>query len=62
MNTPDLQGHSQALYGDLLQTGAAISVAKSSSPTSEVWSSDASFSWPGKDPDQLGDFGTVVGN
>lgn len=59
MNTPDLQGHSQALYGDLIQTGAAINVAKSSSPTSEVWSSDASFSWPGKDPDQLGDFGTV---
>ncbi|MHA4738155.1 ABC transporter permease [Dyadobacter sp. MSC1_007] len=59
MNTPDLQGHSQALYGDLLQTGAAISVAKSSSPTSEVWSSDASFSWPDKDPGQLGDFGTV---
>ncbi|MCF0064555.1 ABC transporter permease [Dyadobacter chenwenxiniae] len=59
MNTPDLQVHSQALCQDLLRTGAAVNTAKSSSPTAEVWSSDASFSWPGKDPDQLGDLGTV---
>lgn len=59
MNTPDLHGHDQALRQDLLQTGAALNMAKSSSPTSEVWSSDAGFSWPGKDPNQLGDFGTV---
>lgn len=59
MNTPDLREHAQALRQDLLQTGAAVNMALSSSPTSEVWSSDASFSWPGKDPDQLGDLGTV---
>ena len=59
MNTPDLLATSQALRQDLLQTGAATNMAKSSSPTSEVWSSDASFRWPGKDPDQLGDLGTV---
>lgn len=59
MNTPDLRDHYQALRQDLLQTGAALNMAESSSPTSEVWGSDASFSWPGKDPDQLGDFGMV---
>lgn len=59
MNTPDIRQHSQALRQDLLQTGAAVNMAKSSSPTAEVWSSDASFSWPGKDPAQLGDLGTV---
>jgi len=59
MNTSYPRGHSDALRQDLLQTGAALHMAKSSSPASEVWSSDASFSWPGKDPDQLGDLGTV---
>ncbi|SKB70845.1 ABC transporter permease [Dyadobacter psychrophilus] len=59
MNTSDLRAHPQALRQDLLQTGAALNMATSSSPTSEVWSSDASFSWSGKDPDQLGDLGTV---
>ncbi|CAG5067566.1 hypothetical protein DYBT9623_00287 [Dyadobacter sp. CECT 9623] len=59
MTTADLRSHDQALRSDLLQTGAAVNMAESSSPTAEVWSSDASFSWPGKDPDQLGDFGTV---
>ncbi|MCE7067075.1 ABC transporter permease [Dyadobacter sp. CY326] len=59
MNTADLRAHAKALRQDLLETGAALNMAQSSSPTSEVWSSDASFSWPGKDPDQLGDLGTV---
>ncbi|QRQ99789.1 ABC transporter permease [Dyadobacter sandarakinus] len=59
MNTPDLLATSRAFRHDLLQTGAAINLAKSSSPAAEVWSSDASFSWPGKDPAQLGDLGTV---
>lgn len=59
MNTSDLRGHYQAIQHDLLQTGAALNMAESSSPTSEVWSSDASFDWQGKDPDQQGDFGTV---
>ncbi|WP_159467818.1 ABC transporter permease [Dyadobacter sp. 3J3] len=59
MNTPDLHRPDLALRQDLMQTGADLNIAKSSSPTSEVWSSDASFSWPGKDPNQTGDFGTV---
>lgn len=59
MNTPDLKKNADALGKELLQSGAVINIAKSSSPASEVWSTDASFSWPGKDPDQLGDLGTL---
>lgn len=59
INTDDLRRPDDALRQDLMQTGAVLHMAKSSSPTAEVWSSDASFSWPGKDTDQLGDFGTV---
>ena len=59
MNTSDLRRHVQSLRQDLLQTGAVLNTAESSSPTSEVWSSDASFDWAGKDPNQLGDLGTV---
>jgi len=57
--TPDLHDHYDALRQDLLQTGAALNMAESSSPTAEVWSNDASFDWAGKDPNRLGDFGTV---
>ncbi|GAB3643037.1 ABC transporter permease [Spirosoma arcticum] len=59
INTPDLRGHYDAIRYDLLRTGAVLDIAESSSPTSEVWSSDASFDWKGKDPNQVGDFGTV---
>ncbi|GAB3494863.1 ABC transporter permease [Spirosoma knui] len=59
MNTPDLYKHYDAIRTDLLQTGAVVNMAESSSPATEVWSSDASFDWKGKDPNQLGDFGTV---
>ncbi len=59
LNTPDLREHYDALHYDLLQTGTVLNMAKSSSPTSEVWGSDASFDWKGKDPNQVGDFGTV---
>ncbi|MCE7044627.1 ABC transporter permease [Dyadobacter sp. CY312] len=59
MNTPDLRKDSDALARDLFQTGAVVNMTKSSSPTSEVWSRDASFNWEGKDPNQLGDLGTV---
>lgn len=59
INTSDLQNHADALFQDLRQSGVVMHASKSSSPTAEVWSSDAGFSWPGKDPDQLGDLGTV---
>ncbi|SDF91956.1 duplicated orphan permease [Dyadobacter soli] len=59
LNTQELRGHYEVVRHDLLQTGAVARVSETSSPVDDVWSSDASFSWPGKDPDQVGDFGTV---
>jgi ABC-type antimicrobial peptide transport system permease subunit len=59
INTAELRSHYLVIRQELLQTGAVIDVAESSSPVDEVWSSDASFAWPGKDPNLSGDFGTV---
>lgn len=59
LNTSELRSHYAVIRQELSQTGMVTEVSESSSPVDEVWSNDASFSWPGKDPDQLGDFGTV---
>ncbi|WP_342085213.1 ABC transporter permease [Dyadobacter sp. OTU695] len=59
VNTADLRTHYPVIRQELLQSGAVVELAESSSPVDEVWSSDASFVWAGKDPDLLGDFGTV---
>lgn len=59
VNTADLRTHYPVIRQELLQSGAVVELAESSSPVDEVWSSDASFAWAGKDPDLLGDFGTV---
>ena len=60
MNTPDLYGHYDALRQDLLATGAVENMAESSSPSTEVWSNNIGFSWPGKDPNSLPLFSTVA--
>lgn len=59
INTAELRSHYSVIRQELLQTGAVIDLAESSSPVDEVWSSDASFAWSGKDPNLSGDFGTV---
>jgi ABC-type antimicrobial peptide transport system permease subunit len=59
MNTPDLHGHYDALRGDLLATGVVQNMAESSSPSTEVWSSQIGFEWEGKDPASLPLFGIV---
>nr|WP_295922382.1 ABC transporter permease [uncultured Dyadobacter sp.] len=59
LNTSELRSNYAVIRQELSQTGAVMEVSESSSPVDEVWSNDASFSWPGKDPDQTGDFGTV---
>jgi putative ABC transport system permease protein len=50
MNTPDFSGHYNALRGDLLKTGAAVDMAESSSPATQIYSSQIGFEWKGKDP------------
>jgi len=60
MNTPDLQGHYDALRGDLLRTGAVADMAESSGPITDVWSNQIGFDWKGKDPKFVPLFGTVA--
>ncbi|ACT91920.1 ABC transporter permease [Dyadobacter fermentans] len=59
LNTHELRNNYDVLREELLQTGAVSDISETSSPVDEVWSNDASFSWPGKDPNLVGDFGTV---
>jgi putative ABC transport system permease protein len=60
MNTPDINGHYEALRGDLLQTGALENMAESSSPATQVWSNQIGFDWRGKDPNSVPLFGIVA--
>jgi ABC-type antimicrobial peptide transport system permease subunit len=60
MNTPDLYGHYDALRSELIATGKVENMAESSSPSTQVWSNNIGFSWPGKDPNSLPLFGTVA--
>lgn len=60
MNTPDLNGHYDALRTDLLATGVVDNMAESSSPTTGIWSNQIGFNWQGKDPNTLPVFGTIA--
>jgi putative ABC transport system permease protein len=59
INTPDLQGHYDAIRSDLLKTGAIENMAESSSPSTDVWSNQIGFDWQGKNPATNPIFGTV---
>jgi putative ABC transport system permease protein len=48
--TGDLEKNYEAYKNELLQSGIAVSVTKTSSPITEVWSNSWEFGWNGKDP------------
>ena len=50
MNTPGLIDHYEALKDDLLRTGLVASMARSSSPSTELRNAMLGYSWKGKDP------------
>ncbi len=50
MNTPGLSDHYEALEADLLRTGLVASMARSSSPSTELRNAMLGYSWKGKDP------------
>lgn len=60
MNTPELNGHYDAIRNDLLATGAVENMAESSSPTTGTWSNQIGFDWAGKDPSSTPLFGTIA--
>ncbi|RFM30153.1 ABC transporter permease [Deminuibacter soli] len=57
MQTPEINGHYDALRGDLLKTGVVENMAESSSPATEIWSNQIGFDWKGKDPNTTPVFG-----
>ena len=59
MNTPDLFGHYTSMRDDLINSGAAINMAESSSPTTDVWNNQSEFEWKEKDPAFVPTFGTI---
>ncbi|MGF2411030.1 ABC transporter permease [Ferruginibacter sp.] len=59
MKTPEFENKLELLQKDLVGNGAITQIAESSSPITEVWSSNGGMSWPGKDPNQDTDFATV---
>lgn len=59
MNTPELQGHYDALRHDLLASGAVENMAESSSPSTEVENSMLGFDWKGRDPNSVSIIGTL---
>jgi len=59
MNTPGLMDHFEALKADLLRTGLVASMARSSSPSTEVQNSMLGYSWKGKDPNSHPAVGTL---
>jgi len=60
MNTPDLYGHYGTLRSDIMNSGAAINMAESSSPTTAVWSNQSGYDWKEKDPHFVPTFGTIA--
>jgi putative ABC transport system permease protein len=49
INTPELGTHTDAIRNDLLASGAAIEMARTSCPLTELWGGTTNVSWPGKD-------------
>jgi ABC-type antimicrobial peptide transport system permease subunit len=59
MNTPDIQGHYDAIRNDLLRTGVVADMAQSNSSPTQVWSNNI-VSWKGKDPGLVVSPGTIA--
>jgi putative ABC transport system permease protein len=57
MNTPEIEGHYDALRSDLLKTSAVEDMSESSGPVTSVWSNQIGFEWKGKDPTSVPLFG-----
>lgn len=54
--TGDVEKHFAAIKNELLNTGVAVSVTKTSAPITQGWSDSWGFEWDGKAPDDKTDF------
>ena len=59
VTVPGFAQKKESLRNELLQTGVVAEAAASSSPTVQIWEGYTGFTWPGKDPSNQADFGTV---
>ncbi|MBA4850052.1 ABC transporter permease [Emticicia sp. BO119] len=50
IGTNEIHKHFDAIKRDLVESGAIIEMAESSSPTTNVWGTSSGFDWRGKDP------------
>lgn len=54
--TGDIDKHYAAIKNELISSGVATSVTKTSAPLTQGWSDSWGFEWAGKDPDDKTDF------
>ncbi|HEY6900325.1 MAG TPA: ABC transporter permease [Puia sp.] len=59
MQSPDFYGKYGMLRTGLKNTGAVTEMAESSSPLTEIWSSNDGFDWPGRPPSLPTEFNTI---
>jgi ABC-type antimicrobial peptide transport system permease subunit len=59
ITSPDLFKKYDVLAGQLKNEGVALEVARSSSPTTAVWSNNGGLEWKNKDPNKVDGFGTI---
>lgn len=59
ISTTDYEGKYGILRDALMKRGAVLDMAESSSPMTEVWNRNGSFSWEGKDPNFRPLFSTI---
>ena len=55
----DFTGKYELLRTEFIRSGAAVSMASSSSPSTAVWSNRSGFTWDGKNPGFQEDFGWI---
>jgi putative ABC transport system permease protein len=60
MKSPDFIGKLETLRSELKSSGAITEMSESSGPITNVWSNNAGFGWPGKDPNLQARFATVA--
>ncbi len=51
-----LHGKFEALRNELKSSNLIVEMTESTSPTTDVWSTNGGFNWEGKDPNQGVDF------
>jgi len=60
MKTPELHNQFSAFRNEVLQSGAALEVAESGGPITDVWNDNSDITWRGKPPGLQCDFGTIA--